>query len=260
VAGIYQGIRTGANDIFIVEIESSDGDLAVVVNSLGDTGVVEMGLLHPVVFGSDIQRYDLVSAPRYLIYPYRSGTVMPEDAIREAFPRTYEYLSYYREPLSVRGSIAAGGLRWYELVRKRDETWLSSRKLLTRDLATETSFALDSTGETFLVGGTAVVPAEPEMALPLLAYLNSSLVNEFLSQITPTFKRGFQKFEPQHLQRVPVLSALVEDRELADRLGALAAEVVAARREGRVADQALSEKEIDGLLLSAIQNPPLRAE
>jgi hypothetical protein len=162
----------------------------------------------------------------------------------------------YREPLSARGSIAAGGLRWYELVRKRDERWLTARKLVTRDLATQTSFALDSLGGTYLVGGTAVVPADPDLALVLLGYLNSSIVNEFMGQITPTFKRGFQKIEPQHLQRVPVLSALLNGGDLAVRLGELVSEVVAARAERRIAEQRSLEDAIEEMLRAALEVSP----
>jgi methylase of polypeptide subunit release factors len=260
VAGIFQGIRTGANDIFILTIESTDGDLARVSNGLGDTGIVETALLHPTVFGSDIQRYEVVVATKHLLYPYRSGTAIAETELREAYPRTFEYLNGYREPLSARGSIAAGGLRWYELVRKRDEKWLTSRKLLTRDLATETSFAIDNVGSVFLVGGTAVVPGDPEMALPLLAYLNSSLVSEFLSQITPTFKSGFQKFEPQHLQRVPILSALMDSAALRDELTGLASIAISARMEKRLKEQQKAEKDIERLLQDALKTAPAETE
>jgi hypothetical protein len=109
------------------------------------------------VFGSDIRRYEVVSSNRVLIYPYRHGAVIPEADLREAYPLTFEYLTGYRELLAERASIVGGNLRWYELVRKRDETWLRSPKLLIRDLATETSFAIDPAGNTYLVGGTAVV-------------------------------------------------------------------------------------------------------
>ncbi len=210
-------------------------------------------MLRPAAFGSDIQRYDLVSPPRHLIYPYRAGAVIAETEFRDLFPRTFEYLDRYREALASRASIAAGGLKWYELVRKRDERWLTSRKLLTRDLATETSFALDNTGETFLVGGTAVVPEDSSLAPALLAYLNSKLINEYLGQITPMFKQGFQKFEPQHLEQVPVLDQLVNNREFSEMLGELAGQVIAARGEGRVKDQRTAEAAIDDQLRSALE-------
>jgi len=256
VAAIFQGIRTGANDIFIVQIESSEGTLARVVNGLGESGIVEAALLRPAIFGSDIQKYDLVKPTRFLLYPYKSGVVIPETELREQFPRALEYFGAYRDLLSGRGSIKAGGLRWYELVRKRDEAWLTQPKLLIRDLATETSFAADQSGGTFLIGGTAVVPAEAEMLLPLMAYLNSRLITGFLAEITPSFRGGFQKFEPQHLQKVPVLRDVMSPGATADALGALAGRILVANAENDASAREQAEAEVEALLariLSAAQ-------
>jgi type I restriction-modification system DNA methylase subunit len=254
IAGIYQGIRTGANDIFIVQAESGvEGVITKIVNGLGDYGFVESELLHPVVFGSDIQKYDLINSNRYIIYPYRQNRVISEGEIEENYPRTYEYLSRYRDILATRASINAGGLQWYELVRKRDEVWLNNPKLLIRDLATETSFAVDQTGENFLVGGSAVVPANPDNLLPLLGYLNSKLVNEYISQLTPEFRGGFQKFEPQHLQKIPILTRLISDFEFANRIEEQVEIILLAKAQNNENQRIEAENNIEQILLEAFE-------
>lgn len=252
VAGIFQGIRTGANDIFIMRLESTDGALARVVNGLGDSAVLETALLHPVVFGSDIQRYDLLRPSQMLLYPYRLGVVLSEAELHDSFPRTHSYLTAHRDLLSSRSSISGSGLRWYELVRKRDETWLSNRKLLTRDLATRTSFALDDDGQVFLVGGTAVVPFDPLFALPLLAYLNSTVASDYLVELTPAFRGAFQKYEPQHLAQLPVPTFLAELGDTAARLSELAWEMLQARLTGREESGRTAEEVINRLLEDAV--------
>jgi type I restriction-modification system DNA methylase subunit len=254
-AGVYQGIRTGANDIFIVGIESTDGSLARVTNLLGDPAILDATLLHPVVFGSDIQRYDLLPAKqvnRMLLYPYRRGAVLSEMELEEEFPSTYRYLMAYRDLLSSRSSITSSGLRWYELVRKRDETWLSSRKLLIRDLAMRTSFALDDEGQVFLVGGNAVVPSDSQSILPLLAYLNSAIANEYLAELTPAFRGAFQKFEPQHLAQLPIPAFLVELDETAMQLGELAQVVLQSQVEGQEERGHEAEAAIDRIVVRAV--------
>ncbi|MFN8541023.1 MAG: N-6 DNA methylase [Thermomicrobiales bacterium] len=255
VVRTYQGIRTGANDIFIVQIVASDGFLTRVVNQLGESALLESELLHPVVFGSDIQRYDLVRPSRMLLYPYRQGVVLSEVELREEFPATYRYLNSYRSLLAGRSSIATGNPRWYELVRKRDEEWLTSRKLLTRDLATRTSFALDESGQVFLVGGSAVLPPDPQLALPLLAYLNSSIANEYLLELTPAFRGAFQKFEPQHLNQLPLPLFIVENDDTAFRLGELAWEVIQAQLANQETQARKAELEIDRILAEATARP-----
>jgi type I restriction-modification system DNA methylase subunit len=252
LAGIYQGIRTGANDIFIFQIDSaSDGPLVRVINGLGDNALIESALLHPAVFGGSIQRYEVIKTDSYLLFPYRNDSVVPEVELQKDYPRTYEYLLRYKDLLADRSSIEASGLRWYELVRKRDITWLNSPKLLIRDLATSTSFAVDTTGATYLIGGTAIVPANPEDLFALLAYLNSKLVNQYLSQITPLFKRGFQKFEPQHLQRVPVLNDLYSGTGLHEKLTELAHRVLEAKLSNLEEEQTKVETEIDRIIYEA---------
>ena len=229
VAAIFQGIRTGANDIFILQIVAEDESYgAEVLNGLGDAAVLETGLLQPVVYGAEVQKYEKVSFNKYLLYPYIRGTVLSEPEMQLRYPQTYKYLQNYREILSARSSISASGLRWYELVRRRDEDWLRRPKLLIRVLAPETSFAVDPDGNVFIVGGTAVMPEQEELLFPLLAYLNSRYINSLVRRTTPQFRGNFQKFEPQHLQGIPVLLRLVEDLEFARQLGELAQEAVAA--------------------------------
>jgi hypothetical protein len=253
IAGIYQGIRTGANDIFIVELEShSEGLLVQVRNGLDDVFLVEKSILRPVIFGSEIRRYDRVQPIRFLLYPYYQNYVIPEAELREQFPRTYEYFSSYQSLLEGRRSLIGSGLRWYELVRKRDESWLKSRKLLIRDLATEPSFALDQDGSVFLVGGTAVIPADSSLLLPLLGYLNSGIVNWYLQQITLSFRSGFKKFEPQHLEGLPVLSDIIGPTALNEEIGNLALRIVEANEVGDLEEQRICEKRIDDSLSESV--------
>src|SRR5207249_9324848 len=75
IASVNQGIKTGANDIFIVTPEPGPDEAVVcrVRNGLGDTYVLERDCVRPVVFGGEIQRYSRVRAVRMLVYPYEAG-------------------------------------------------------------------------------------------------------------------------------------------------------------------------------------------
>lgn len=249
IAGIYQGIRTGANDVFIVTLEpESSGTLVHARNGFGETHLIETALLRPVIFGSDIQRYDYVRPKQFLIYPYHLNRLMLEQELRSQFPQTLAYLSRYRHILAERSTVVSRGGSWYALSWPRDETWLNSKKLLIRDLATETSFALDDIGNTYLVGGTAVVPADEQLLYPLLGYLNSALINWYLTQITPAFRADFQKFEPQHLSAVPVLREVINEPDMVDALTPLVIGVLQAKQAGNMEQQRMSEFEINQLI------------
>ncbi|MDH4743170.1 N-6 DNA methylase [Sphingomonas sp. CBMAI 2297] len=252
IATVAQGIRTGANDIFVLEVVEDDGSsLARVINGLGEQWFVERDLLEPLVFGTELVRFTEVQPVRKLLYPYRGGRAVSELELRERYPRTQEYLWAYRDILAARSSLKGTGSEHYELIRPRDESWLRRPKLLIRDLAPATAFAVDVSGEAFLVGGTAVAPADPDHTLPLLAYLNSPLISRFAERQAPTFRGDFFKFEPGVLSRMPVLNAVIEDEELMHQLGLLARERLRVDGSG---DACIAvEKSIDDLLVRAAQ-------
>ncbi len=106
----------------------------------------------------------------------------------------WNYFLQYKQFLKSRSGVSEGNKEWYEARAPENmSAWLSAPKLLMRDLALKTSFAVDPNGAVFLIGGTAVVPKDPNLLLPLLAYLNSGLINWFLSPLTPGFRSEFQR-------------------------------------------------------------------
>lgn len=218
-ADIFQGIKTGANDLFVLTIESElDRPVVSVRNGLGDAHLLETELLHPVMYGSEIKEYCRARPTRVLVYPYKNDSVIEESELRARLPLTYKYFSAYRALLEGRSSLLVGRQLWYELIRKREMVWLNSQKLLIRDLATRPAFAIDDIGPTYLIGGSAVVPHDSALLTPLLGYLNSAMVNWYLQPTTAAFRAGFQKFEQQDLEKIPVLRDVLYDEALRDTL------------------------------------------
>jgi hypothetical protein len=212
------------------------------------------------VYGSEVQRYEILQPGRRLLYPYRRNRVLPEGELQTRFPNAWSYFVRNRDLLAARASLKKSGGKWYELVWPRDETWLRRPKLLIRDLAPRTAFALDQRGSTFIVGGTAVVPEQPDILLPLLAYLNSSVIDALVRRTTPQFRGDFQKFEPQHIQSIPVLDSVIEDQRLSEQLGSLAIEVISARGKGNENEALQLESQIDSLVRHAASNRGIRLE
>ncbi|OWK27885.1 Eco57I restriction-modification methylase domain-containing protein [Sphingomonas dokdonensis] len=252
IATVKQGIRTGANDIFVLEVLEDDGSsLARVTNGLGEQWFIETDLLEPVVFGSELARFTEVNPVRRLLYPYRGNRAISELELRERYPRTQEYLWAYRDILAARSSLSGTGAEHYQLIRPRDEKWLRRPKLLIRDLAPATAFAADVAGTTFLVGGTAVVPADPDLTLPLLAYLNSPVISRFAEQQAPTFRGDFFKFEPGVLSSLPVLTAVLDNPDVIQELADLARQRLDLGDTGEIAEPV--GMEIDALIISTAQ-------
>lgn len=219
LAAIPQGIRTGANDYFFVRLISDDGgSLARVMNGFEESFIIEKAILEPCVYGSQVRRFETIATDSRLIYPYRNNVAISEAELQRDYPHAWSYFLINREVLSARSSLKRANRRFYELVWPRDEGWLRKPKLMIRDLAPRTAFAADPGGQIFLVGGTAVVPEDPELLIPLAAYLNSSFVDRLVRQTTPQFRGSFQKFEPQHIQGIPVLDRILEDENVSSQL------------------------------------------
>jgi type I restriction-modification system DNA methylase subunit len=254
IAGIFQGIRTGANDIFIVSADDEgDARFVRVINGFGEQVLLERTFLRPMVYGSDVQRYEIVNPSRYLIYPYRPGVPLSEAALEKEAPLTYKYLSKFRELLSQRAGISDGTYKWFELVRRRTEQWLTKPKLLIRDLSPETAFAADPRGIAFLAGGTAVVPNETELLFPLLGYLNTSIASNYLKVITPQFRGNFQKFEPQHLAALPVPNFIAEGTDESAKISELARKIVSEKTENPENNNTVGlEEEIEKIIKACI--------
>ena len=252
IAAVAQGIRTGANDIFVLEVLEDDGtSLARVNNGLGEQWFIERDLLEPLVFGAELARFTEVQPVRKLLYPYRAGRAISELELRERYPRAQEYLWAYRDILSARASLRGTGSEHYELIRPRDERWLRRPKLLIRDLAPATAFAADPLGTAFLVGGTAVVPADPDHTIPLLAYLNSPLISRFAERQAPSFRGDFFKFEPGVLSAIPVLNAVIDDDQVMRDLAMLTERRLNAESSGNAIESI--ETEIDQLIATTAQ-------
>ena len=261
VAALPQGVRTGANDLFIFDVNSSDGThLCHATNGLGETCILEIELLEWVVYGSEVQRYQQVSPTRRLLYPYRRNVVLSESELQSRYPYTWQYFVRNREFLAARASLKKSGGRWYELIWPRDESWLRKPKLLIRDLALETAFAADLTGTTFLVGGTALIPGDGDLLLALMAYLNSKSIDALIRRTTPQFRGAFQKFEPQHLSGVPVLNRLFDDAKFSGQLGSLGNRVMDARMRGLTIEAMSYEEEIEEIIRSAVAEYDIRLE
>lgn len=245
ISEIHQGIKTGANDLFIVNVISDvDANLLQVVNGLDETFVTERKYLRPVVFGSEISRYTIVQPIKFVIYPYESNTLVPEQRMIEEAPYLYRYLYKNKRLLQDRVRVDGEG-KWYSLSLPRNEEWLTKPKILIRDLAMKPSFAVDITGNSFIIGGAAIVPVEADMLLTLAAYLNSKTVAKYLEANSSTYGSGFQKYEKRNLQNIPVPTALLELANAA-QIQSLISNILSNKTTG--GSTVASEAQIDGFI------------
>ena len=267
VCDVRQGIRTGANDAFVLHVVG--GSLArdavvEVENGVGDRDLVESALLRPMTYGAEIERYGRFEPvgpevpARYILYPLDGDTPLREPILRERYSKAYTYLQRQRPVLASRRCVTAGSTDWFQIERPRSAAWLEAPKLLMRDLAPRPSFAANEEGGVYVIGGTAVVPHDDRALLSLLGFLNSALAEWWLTPLTPEFRSGYRKVEPQHLRRlwVPAFIGRPEEEqiEVRDQLSDLVADRLALGADLEPGDEAyLQAVDLERLIDALIQ-------
>jgi hypothetical protein len=209
VEGIYQGIATGKDKVFIINNE----DVA--------NNHIEIDSIKRFLMGKDIQPYKINWTKHYVIYPYDDdGKVIPENKLQANYPNTYNYLKDKRDELSGRGYFDKSNKLWYELWNQRNYKRFKTEKLITLDNASKNSFAYDNKG---FIGTTTTYSIIPKKGTPifgLLGVLNSSVMNYYHKKNTIPQANGFYRYQKTFIKSFPIKN-FVNNYNFYDLIGVL---------------------------------------
>ena len=147
---IRQGIRTGANEVFLLSAEE-----------LSRLSPNERRFFRPAMTGDNLTNGKLRTA-EWLFYPHGSSSISSEAELRKTLPRYYEnYLLPAKTQLTARSSIVRGATKnWWVLAEHR--AWALQAEGLPRVVSkyfgSPGSFALDEIGKFSVVQGFAWFP------------------------------------------------------------------------------------------------------
>jgi len=210
---IFQGLKTGADPVFIVdEIEREEDRVLVRSKATGRTHWLEAALLHPLVKGGDSRRFALSRTTRLILFPYeRSASaahLIPAQRLQTELPLTWEYLNANKTALEARERGLFKGVGWYQYSRSQALDVMPLPKLFTPDLAPRAAFSYDENGEVFFTGGVAggygllaVDGYPPEY---LLGLLNSRLLDWVVKQTATSMRGGWFSFESRFIRSLPI--------------------------------------------------------
>lgn len=200
---IKQGIKTGADNIFIVEREESK------FHSSSKSLQIEKTLLLPILRNRELRRWH--SRARFsVIFPYDqdTGKLLPWSKLKKEFPNCARYLEDNRVELSRRKSLR--GKAWYELIEPRVASILSkSPKLFIAELGMVPQVCVEEGEHSAIVGSAGggswiIVNNEQYDVVSLAAYLNSSISEWCIKQIASPRRGGWFLFEGQVIGGLPV--------------------------------------------------------
>ncbi len=211
---IFQGIKTSADKIYIVEEKERSGNKVKIYSKEKDAEFwVEQNLLHPLIKGGDSKRYQLTRTNRLLLFPYASQkdkgvALITESTFKTQYPLTWEYLLANKVYLENREDGRMKGDRWYAYIYPKNFDVISLPKIFTPDIAARSSFSLDEIGDCYFTGGAAGgygLLVTPEYSRQyILGLLNSKLLEWYLHQVATTMRGGWYSYESRFIRGLPI--------------------------------------------------------
>ena len=189
---ILQGIRTGTNEIFIVEKEYSKANK------------LESKYLHPYVNGECIKKGVLNEDKYQLIYPYYltdNGMLLinEEDFLNEA-PNIFKYLhSKIKKQQSENNNK-----EWYGYSRPQNLTLPLKKKILVKEMMPQAEFAADTKGRFAITSGYAIVTDHlDEEEILMWSWVMNTPVMEFMfRQVGTQLHSGWFRLMKNHLEKI----------------------------------------------------------
>ena len=211
---IFQGLKTSADDVYIVEERHRDEERVRVYSPELDEEVwVEPHLFHPLIKGGDVEAYHIDDTERLILFPYgpdENGEMdlIPTEELEQAYPLTWEYLEKNREVLEGRenGRMEIPG--WYGYVYPKALDVIERPKIFTPDFADVASYAYDESGKHYFTGGAAggygILVEQGLSSWYALAILNSRLLDHILKTVSSTFRGGWYSYESRFIKHLPI--------------------------------------------------------
>jgi len=191
--GIYQGIATGKDNVFIINKEE--------IERLG----IEYKYLVKFLKGKNISTYEINWNNLFCIYPYDDyGKVIDEEIIKVDSPNLYKYLLENKMHLSGRDYFDKSTKKWFELWNQRNKHKFSLPKIMTLDNASKNSFAFDDSGIMGTTTTYSLVPKNQSNLKYILGILNSKLLNFYHKNNTIPQAGGFYRYQGIFIENLPI--------------------------------------------------------
>lgn len=145
---IIQGVRTGANNVFIInkkEAESTDTELLI-----------------PFIDGTNIRKCEIIPSTRFLIWPYErigdSISILNEEVLKKNYSKTWIYLN--NNKLFLESRNLDDKTPWYGYSRSQNLGLSTLPKIFVREMMPSAQFSVDIEGHYSFSSGYAFINEE----------------------------------------------------------------------------------------------------
>jgi hypothetical protein len=235
--GIIVGIQTSADDIYHLERLAPGRYRQHPKNTLPIEVEIEDALMHPLVSGTEIKRYQKPLTSTFLLFPYDLSSKKPrlwtKQEMSSRFPQGWHYLTSHESALRAReeSKMDANESWWaYNYPKNLDKQELP--KLMIPRLAMSLSCSMDSDGEFYLdnVDVNGIIVENNDILFYLAGILNSPVANFVWRRISKPFQNDYRSANKQFIAPLPIPVA-TKKQKIA--VGKLAKELQARGTEAR---------------------------
>lgn len=217
-ARMAQGIRTSANEIYVVDFVSETKNSVIVYSKQLDKNIeLEKGLLSSFLQGREIKRYKISSSGKLVVIPYElvesRATFISSIVMKEKYSQAFAYLMENKTFLENRENGKMRGTSWYGYVYPKNIEFMKQKKILIPDIADRAQFALDENGEYAFTSGYGITLKEDATLnyQYVLGLLNSNVLNFYLKRISTPMQNGFFRYYTQYLEKLPIRTIKFND-------------------------------------------------
>lgn len=220
--GIYQGIVTLGDDIFILEKRQVNSDHTICYSKkIEDIVTIESEILKPTLKGENIRRYKKCNSDLLVFYPHKkdeNGKTVPleENEMQDKFPMAYQYISQFKDYLKDKKvKYKTNPKYWYSLHRARQQYIFEQYKLITPQLQNIPHFTFDKNNWFPDAGGYSLIlkNSNERDYLYLLGILNSEVFMYFIKNTSNPYNNNYYYFKTQYIEpfRLPLCNELQKE-------------------------------------------------
>ena len=218
---IFNGIKTGLNDAFVVDSDTKERLIRAHKSS--------KEVLRPFLRGRDVKRWGVKFAEQWLLYLpwhfplHRDSTITSASKKAEAefeklYPAIHAHLKGSKAELSKRDKAETGiRYEWYALARPRPEAMdhFNVPKVVAPAIEDGVDCAPDLTG--FLSNDKTSIFIPPSVPFAL-SILNSPISWWIARQTFSSKQGGYFEFKPTYFSKLPIPAACAEEQQWCERL------------------------------------------
>ncbi|GAA8870824.1 class I SAM-dependent DNA methyltransferase [Helicobacter pylori] len=240
---INYGIKTGANEAFIITTEKRDA----ILNACKTQEERERteALIKPILRGKDIKRYSYEWAGEWVINTHNGYTSALKSKIPpidiEKYPAIKAHLDSHFDTIATRSDQGDTPYHLRNCAYLED---FEKEKIVWAEMTDEPKFIYDNKG--FLTNQTCYFIARDDKYL--FAILNSKVIYFFMRQMASNLGEGAFRWIKQFIKRLPIPQITPKNQELARKITACAKAILEAKEKDPKANTQRLEKEIDALV------------